>query len=90
MSYCRWSSDDFKSDVYVYGMYSKGKKIWPIHIAEMKSELIPIGLPYDGQNWSAETLEEIEQKLLLLRETGYHVPERALQRIRMEMEDAIH
>lgn len=107
MSYCRFSSDDFKSDVYCYkcmfGDYITcvaSTKIegfartdnptsgWGINIANItQRKFIPIGLPYDGQEFSDKTLEEFKNRLIHLRECGYHVPDDALKRIDKEMKE---
>ncbi|MFH1633386.1 MAG: hypothetical protein ABIG63_05160 [Chloroflexota bacterium] len=41
MSYCRWSSDNFKSDIYCYADVSGG---WTIHVASkhLEKELPPL------------------------------------------------
>src|SRR5690554_33867 len=41
MSYCRWSSDDFKSDVYVY----ESDMGFMIHVAGGKHDPYPTDLP---------------------------------------------
>ena len=42
MSYCRWSSDDFQSDVYVYEDVSGG---WTTHVAARRVSFSREGLP---------------------------------------------
>lgn len=99
MSYCRWSTDDFKCDIYAYGDVSGG---YTIHVAgsrhtipyeEMKELdwdkraefMVPIGLPCDGDTFNVPTLQEFKDKLLELRAMGYHFPNRTLARIDEEI-----
>lgn len=42
MSYCRWSSDDFDCDVYVYEDTAGG---WTTHVAGMRVSIDRSGLP---------------------------------------------
>ena len=44
-----------------------------------------IGLPYDGQSFNDDTLAEFLDRVVWLRDTGYHVPEYVIQDIREEM-----
>jgi hypothetical protein len=44
-----------------------------------------IGLPYDGQSFSDETLEEFLDRVTMLRDVGYHVPTWLIDDIREEM-----
>ena len=51
MSYCRWSSDDFTSDVYVYEDVAGG---WTTHVAGNHvawKEGALDGLPSEDENW---------------------------------------
>lgn len=99
MSYCRWSTDDFKCDLYAY----EGDKYY-IHVAanrhtipydEMKEldwderykHMEPIGLPCDGETFGFETLQEFKNKFLELRKMGYRFPDRVLGRIQEEIEE---
>jgi len=79
MSYARWSSDDFKSDVYCYphvdGHYQ-------LEISNAKSHL---NLPYLGESFSFNTLKELSNKLTELRVLGYYVPDKAFKRIHAEV-----
>lgn len=48
MSYCRWSSDDFRCDVYVYQCAFDGR--WNTHVAANRvvfQEPLPEAVPYD-------------------------------------------
>lgn len=49
MSYCRWSSDDFKCDLYVYENVAG---CWTIHVAGKRvvGEVPPFRLPADPQD----------------------------------------
>lgn len=100
MSYCRWSSDSHRSDVYAY-QSDTGFEIdiaryrhdlpddavaptfddpdWPAKydawIETLRaSELVPIGLPFDGQRFVYDTEDEMMAKLAELAAIGYHVP----------------
>lgn len=64
MSYCRWSCDDFKSDVYAY---ASGNSHWTIHLK-------------GGETRYYSTVEDFYLDLVKLRDDGYHVPEHALDR----------
>lgn len=57
MSYCRWSSDDFRCDVYVY--HDVGGW-WQIFVAEKRVDYreplpdtvpVPVGYPPEHENW---------------------------------------
>ena len=114
MWYCRWSSDNWKSDVYCYESACGG---FVLHVAAMRrdppvqtkfdwttattvietmrkqrqeldaAELVPIGLPHDGKSFAFDTVAELYDFLLELRDIGYHVPEFALKAIKEEIED---
>jgi len=119
MSYCRWSSDNFKCDIYAYhSCYN----VYTIHIASNKivEELptadyklllsqnsedlkeyvkqtkirnaafdkatrVPIGLPFDGESYDCETLQEFYDKMIELRKVGYSFPDYLLDEIQQEM-----
>lgn len=104
MAYCRWSSDNWKSDVYCYENVSGA---WTTHVAGRKhrgeipplgnigsmsaeefqeayrrqnealdkAELVPIGLPFDGQSFDDEGPEGMLARLRELKSVGYHIPE---------------
>lgn len=80
MSYCRWSSDDFQCDVYVYEDVMGG---FTTHVAGMRKTLlkdqIPELVPFDQNNievWLGrenkvrELLEKIELKPIGLEHDG--------------------
>lgn len=114
MSYCRWSSDDFNCDVYVFESVYGG---WETHVAcnrpvfdrsalpeadlpgpdHTRAELlafaeryhalldavnnaerVPIGLPHDGAVFVDPTPGACARRLIELRETGYIVPQYAI------------
>lgn len=53
MSYCRWSSDDFQCDVYVYEDVSGG---FTTHVASNRlvyAEPLPAHVPFDADNMDA-------------------------------------
>ena len=122
MSYCRWSSDDFQCDVYVYADVRGG---WTTHVANRRvayaeplpppvravpgdrdsvdawlerhrlvtamrdaAELVPIGLPHDGDNFTDDTPGECADRLESLRALGYNVPQYAIDTLREEAEEA--
>ena len=120
MSYCRWSSDQFGSDVYVYEAVDGG---YTCHVAarrhasdepkppafegELTPESVPqymaahhalmewcegahmepIGLPHDGDSINLDTPGEMADKLVELKEEGYHVPQYAIDTLREEQEE---
>lgn len=115
MSYCRWSFDDYKSDIYCYQAEDESYVIgiannkyvsdtprpiladendidaWLKHHYELldwceKAEMEPIGLPSDGKYYTFETIQETIDKLLQLREEGYHVPQIAIDNLKAEEE----
>jgi hypothetical protein len=47
-----------------------------------------IGLRYDGQSFSFDTIQEMLEKLEQLKSVGYNVPERVLENIRTEIEES--
>ncbi|MDO8673020.1 MAG: hypothetical protein Q7O66_16555 [Dehalococcoidia bacterium] len=112
--YARFSSDDWKSDVYAY--LSAANNRYVTHVAACRlvgdipplvgiddpdfaesylrqaeavkqAERVPIGLSCDGQTFEDDTLAGLLVRLEGLRETGYYVPESALQEIRGEKEE---
>lgn len=118
MTYCRWSSDNWKSDVYCYEDVSGG---WTTHVAGRRrvgeipddrfkdfvdkkigideymrlhnehmdamsaSELVDIGLRHDGAHFNDSTLEQFRDRLIMLRDVGYHVPAYVFDEIAEEM-----
>lgn len=52
MSYCRWSSNDFQCDVYVYADVAGG---WTTHVASREHDMTGVELPepvaYNGENF---------------------------------------
>lgn len=110
MSYCRWSSDAFKCDVYCYEHFDGG---FQIHVAGKRPEghitaidwstperlketyeqqridmdaapLKPIGLKYDGQSFHLADAEECLEMMRHLKETGYNVPDYAIEALAEE------
>jgi len=115
MSYCRWSSDGFQSDLYCYEDMAGG---WTTHVAggrhpkrlcgldfssdealaasieQQRAELddpgnapIPIGLPHDGETFNDPTLWAFLDRVLMLRDAGYHVSAQVVARICAEIEE---
>lgn len=121
MSYCRWSSDDYQSDLYVFGDVDGGyvshvagrryvlaeslpppvdlgdsiesreawlerhRKVQGI-IKRSSHEVIP--LPERGESFFHETAGECADNLERLRAIGYHVPQKAIDRLREEQDEA--
>ncbi|MDD5277707.1 MAG: hypothetical protein PHR16_16695 [Methylovulum sp.] len=114
MSYCRWSSDNFKCDLYCYESASG----FVTHVATRKydyegemppvfddawtpeqtveahkkrqeildaSQLVPIGLPFDGESYVDGTLEEFRERLTALRASGYRFPDDVFEQIDEEI-----
>jgi hypothetical protein len=117
MSYARFSTNGFRSHVYVYkhvfGHYQidvarkehdvdrsglppepePGEEGFAEKYAEYKREVIglvkgaemaPIGGPLDGECFEEETAESAVERLAQIREAGYNVPEKAIERLREE------
>ena len=90
MSYCRCSGDD--SNVYVLGTGGG----WEIYV--QAGEMIGRGDILDEENWRifphkeagkyymCKTRQECLDELLRLRDDGIMVPDRALDRLRTEIE----
>lgn len=51
----------------------------------MSFEVVPIGLPHDGEIFRDPTLEAFKARLLYLRSVGYRFPDHVLERIDNEM-----
>ena len=115
MSYCRWSTDDFMCDVYVYEDVGGG---WTTHVAGRRlvykaplpphitrtaenaeryferkqivakmrdeAELVPIGLPHDGESFNDPTAADCAKRLRELRDLGYNVPQHAIDALETE------
>ncbi len=116
MSYCRYSSSNWSSDIYCY--YSVGD-FYSINVANYRREnpkpfpeypdkywelptedfqkcielerawldggkLAKIGLKYDGCVFEEKSAKDALDCLLLLRETGYNVPQYAIDNIKEE------
>ena len=75
MSYCRWSDT---SDIYCYhgGSYM-------IHIAGDCPDAI--NKLYEGQTLSYESLAQLKEAFLNLKQLGYRFPERVFDRINREL-----
>jgi len=115
MSYCRWSTDDYMCDVYVYEDVGGG---WTTHVAGRRpvykeplppqipwtaenaeryfermqivakmhdeAELVPIGLPNDGESFNDPTANDCAVRLRALRDLGYNVPQHAIDELESE------
>jgi hypothetical protein len=115
MSYCRWSCDNFKCDLYCY----ESESGFVTHVASVKivgtvphcslkmlidgtaeeyiaahkiqSEFIesaeksPIGLPFDGQTFRDPDILSFRDRLISLREAGYHFPSYVIEQIDEEL-----
>lgn len=94
MSYTRWSTDDFRSDVYCYPHVDGHYQLEIASSKEMESSeetnshvtyRMPIDLPYDGHSFSFDTLEELFNKLSELRSLGYYIADSAFNNIEKEI-----
>lgn len=74
MSYCRFNQGE--SDVYVYASDNG----WNIHVAHTFPEE-----EIAGEWFVNETRAETKRSLLMLRELGCKVPERAIERLDREI-----
>jgi hypothetical protein len=122
VSYCRFSSDDFRSDVYVYDSVLGG---WQVHVASRRhanaaprpeypdgwhragetgielfmahtkamnawleaAEMVPIGLPRDGESQLLGSPGEAADMLQELKDMGYIVPDGVIDTLREEQKD---
>ena len=50
-------------------------------------KMVPIDLPHAGESFRCATRQETINKLLELEALGYHLPARAVERLRREMEE---
>lgn len=72
MSYCRWSTDDFQCDLYVYADVDGG---WSIHVAKTRpvyKEPLPPALPLTPENVMA--LYDRHRRVSELLKEADHVP----------------
>lgn len=94
MSYCRWSSDNFNCDLYIYGsvdgieIYVAAKKK-PTPDAPSGCDLVPIGLPYDGQHFREPDAAAAFARVVALKAMGYRVTDRAVAELREEAKEAL-
>ena len=56
------------------------------HRALNEDNLKPIGLPYDGQSFNDADLQSFLDRVLMLKEVGYHVPDYVIETIEQEKE----
>ena len=89
MSYCRFSSENFQSDLYCYATAEgyvtnvathrlkeappRGIKARAEYFANA-AEWAPIGLAHDGEHYLDNSLVEMITRIQGLAELGYHVP----------------
>jgi hypothetical protein len=114
MAYCRWSTDDFKCDLYCYesvygGIYTiiagrrpiykeplpesvsldNTKAFFERHLKVVKihkeCDFEEINLPYVGETFIDETLEDFLRRLIHLKEVGYNFPDTLISDIQEEI-----
>lgn len=116
MSYCRFSSDNYSSDIYCYEAEGGG---FVIHIAgnrvvgdvpkidwgvkepdilhkQYRAQMdylatalhYDIDLPHAGESFYCGTAGECANQLVYLRDLGYNVPQRAIESLKEEENDA--
>lgn len=72
MSYCRWSSDDFQCDVYVYEHVSGG---FAVHVAGNRvvfTEPLPEVVPLEKENLNAFMVRH--QKVMAMVDASERIP----------------
>jgi hypothetical protein len=78
MSYCRWSTNNFQCDAYVY----ESDDGWVLELAAKRYQddgtIVEIGLPYDGQSFLFSHPIECAIKLLEMKLVGYWIPQYAI------------
>lgn len=50
-----------------------------------KAEYEPIGLPFDGETYTLETIEDFCDKMKELKAAGYHIPDGVIESIEEEI-----
>ncbi len=75
-----WKKDMSDADCAAYFAAHRAQMDW-LNTAKHKH----IGLPYDGQSFNDDTLAEFLDRVVWLRDMGYHVPEYVIQDIREEI-----
>ncbi len=98
MSYCRWSSDNFKCDLYcyeyVYGGYVThvaGRRLinhTPLEERDILLDYEDIKLPHAGEVFNDETLEDFLERLIYLRGLGYKFPDYVIEAVKQEIDEA--
>ena len=99
MAFVRFDND---SDVHCWEAYSGGFKILVagarcvvddngdlpegLSLEERSEYFVKIGLPHDEEEFSYDTIEEMLEQLILLRDMGYLVPDYAIERMETEIE----
>jgi len=62
------------------------RKVYQIYRAWLDStELVPINLPYDGQSFYENDPGATAERLQILKDIGYHVPDGVIEELRKEM-----
>jgi hypothetical protein len=74
LSYCRWSSDDFKSNIYAYDSGEEGYII----------------IIDNGDTIVSFTAEDFLDSLYNLRVQGFHVPQKAIDRVVEEIKGGLN
>lgn len=52
-----------------------------------RAKRYPIGLPYDGESYNEPTAGDAAKRLIALKETGYNVPQEAIDALIEESEE---
>lgn len=55
-----------------------------------RAERRPIGLPYDGESFNVPTASEAADRLEMLKEAGYNVPQYAIDALREEVRESLN
>ena len=53
-----------------------------------KTQLVPIGLAFDGETFEDDDLESFRNRLLWLRNEGYRFPDYVLEEVEMEIKES--
>jgi hypothetical protein len=92
MSYCRWSTDNWKCDLYIYESVGD---FWALHVAANRNVYtedgnvdhdnhIPIDLPHAGEMFELATPGDCADKCEELRKLGYNFPDYVITTLREE------
>ncbi len=81
MSYCRWSTDEFRCDLYIYANVNG---YWTIHVAGRTRDGEDITLPHAGATFDLPSPRECADKVDELVALGFNCPDYVAEDLRAE------